>query len=320
MSSTALKTLAVVLVALAVVLGFVAYKLSLGLTEAPQVVEAPPQPAADQVLAVVATARIPAYEPIPAESVALVPISVEPPQYYTDVNQVVGRPALRDIPVGTTVTDESFSAANTLAQAIPEGTQAMSLEISDVIAVGGFVKPGDMVDVLVYIRSSASEVEDSQARVLLESARVLAYEERLINATADEQREGQAQQGRRQRTAVIAIPEKQTTKVMLGASLGDLRLALRAPERIQGLGAVASEDGDEPEALASLELADASAPAAKKDKEEDVDRYEKEKAITLAELTEIKKNKRPKGAPRPPPRALIEVFEGTESKRISRPL
>lgn len=326
MSSTALKTLAVIMVALAVILGFVAYQLSQNLTTE-KVAEAPPPPPADQVLAVVATKRIPAYEPITEESVALVPISVEPPQYYTDLQSVVGRPALRPIPVGTTITDESFSGANTLAQAIPTGMQAMSLGISDVVAVGGFVKPGDTVDVLIYIRASGSEVEDSQARVLLESARVLAYEERLINASADDTDGGPGQQQRRERTAVLAVPEKQTTKVMLGASLGELRLALRPTNEklganITGDGAPASEDDDKPEVLAQLTAADASPKADKKGEKEE-DRDEKEKAITLAELSEIKKKSKPKPAarrsPRPAPRATIEVYEGTELKRISRP-
>ncbi len=323
MSSTALKTLAVVLVGLALVLGFVAYQLSQGLTQAPEVVEKPkPEPGADQVLAVVATTRIPAYEPIPAESVALVPISVEPPQYFTDVNSVVGRTALRAIPVGSPVTNESFGSANTLAQAIPPGTQAMSFEISDVIAVGGFVKPGDIVDVLVYIRSSGSEVENSQARVLLKSARLLAYEERLINGAEEESKDGTQQQSRRQRTAVLAVPEKQTTKAMLGASLGDLRLALRGPDQVIDFSGVDNKpiaDGDKPEALAQLASNDASPKQPDDDKKSKEDRDEEEKVITLSELTEIKQNRRAKDAPKPPPRATIEVYEGTELKRISRP-
>lgn len=328
MSSTALKTLAVILVGLAMVLGFVAYQLSQGLTQTPEVAESPqPEAEADRVLAVVAIARIPAYEPIKPESVALVPISVEPAQYFTDINSVVGRTVLRAIPVGWPVTDESFGSANSLAQAIPAGTQAMSFEISDVIAVGGFVQPGDIVDVLVYVRSSGSEVEDSQARVLLKSARLLAYEERLINGAADESTEGAPQrQERRQRTAVLAVPEKETTKAMLGASLGELRLALRSPEHSIEFGdADSSVDKDnKPEVLAQLASNDASADSAvKSDKDKNADDKEdgddEEKVITLSELTKIKQKQAPKGAPKPPPRATIEVYEGTELKRISRP-
>lgn len=317
MSSTALKTLAVILVGLAVILGFVAYKLSLGLTQDPEpAVQTKAETAADQTLAVVATASIPAYQPIPMESVALVPISVEPPQYFKNVNAVVGRTPLRSISVGTPITDESFGSANTLAQAIPPGTQAMSLAISDVIAVGGFVKPGDIVDVLVYIRASGREVKNTQARILLKSARVLAYQERVINASVEQKKEGESRQQRRERTAVIAVPDADTTKVLLGASLGKLRLALRGPNSDLKPGQQApSATDDKPEALAPVALTSKTQEKVGKKKET---KDEREKAITLAELTGIKKKRKANGPP-PAPRATIEVFEGNSVKRISRP-
>lgn len=321
MSSTALKTLAAILVVAAVVLGFVAYYLSRGLTEAPDVAEQQrtPQPAEDQVLAVVAKRRIPPYEPIPPEAVALLPISVEPDQYYNDVSKIVGRTPLRAVSVGAPVTDEAFSSASTLAQAIPEGTQAMSLEISDVIAVGGFVRPGDMVDVLAYIRASGQEVRDSQARVLLENARVLGYEERLINVDPDTANGEEVQQQRRQRTAVIAVPEKDTTRVMLGASLGELRLSLRGDESRTVEADAEKSGGEAPEVLATAD-GEASGETAKAEGTKEEADEQDQKVITLSELAEIEKRREEsEDKPKPPPRKLIEVYMGTESQRITRP-
>lgn len=335
MSSTALKTLAVILVVAAAVLGFAAYYFSQGLTEAPETAEREqvPQPAENQVLAVVATRRLPPYQPIAPEAVALLPISVQPPQYFTDVGEVVGRTPLRAVPVGSPVTEEAFGKANTLSQAIPAGSQAMSLEISDVIAVGGFVRPGDMVDVLVYIRASGREVEDSQARVLLENARVLGYEERLINVDAEavDDNGDDRQQQRRQRTAVIAVPVEDTTRVMLGASLGELRLSLRGePEpRVDVVDVGAAADGDAeaaaatPEALAPSAQQAAAQPdeaADQPDEGESDSEKSEERVITLRELTAIKdKREEDKDKPKAPPRAVIEVYMGTDSHRISRP-
>lgn len=329
MSSTALKTLAVILVVAAAVLGFVAYYFSQGLTQAPDTAERqPPQPGENQVLAVVATQRIAPYQPIPQEAVALMPISVQPPQYYTDVGEVVGRTPLRSVPVGAPVTEEVFGTANILAQAIPPGTQAMSLEISDVIAVGGFVRPGDMVDVLVYIRASGREVEQSQARVLLENARVLGYEERLINVDDEGAQDGDEGRQRRQRTAVLAVPQEDTTRVMLGASLGELRLALRGDgPRVQTAradAAAAEADGDAPEALAPTgQAAAGDAATAKKGQDGGQDakeEQEQQKVITLRELAAIEDGRGDDAdRPKPPPRAIIEVYMGTESRRISRP-
>jgi len=321
MSSTALKTLAVVMVIAAIILGFVAWRMSQGLTQAPgQAEKETPKPAEDQVLAVVATQRLPAYEPITEQQVSLVPISVEPPQYFTEMGEVVGRTPLQPVPVGFPVTQEAFGAANTLAQAIPAGTQAMSLEISDVIAVGGFVKPGDRVDVLVYFRQQGEEVTDSQARVLLRNARVLAYEERLINVSQDEDDDGRDQ--RRQRTAVLAVPVADTTRVMLGASLGELRLSLRGEETTPTETTTASgddkpADGDKPEALASsanTKRAPDKAAGQKKDDE----KKNQERVITLKELAEIKKEKDKDEQRQRPPIVPIDIYEGTEKKRVYR--
>lgn len=340
MSSTALKTLAVVMIIAAIILGFVAFQFSQGLAQPEQTAEQPqdkyPKPQEDQVMAVVAVERIPAYEPITKKAVARVPISVEPPQYYSDVDKVIGRTPLRAVPVGAPVTIQAFGSANTLAEAIPPGTQAMSLEISDVTAVGGFIKPGDIVDVLLYLRSSGRAVEKSQARVLLKGVRVLAFEERLINAAPS----GEGDKQRRyQRTAVLAVPKDDTTRVMLGASVGELRLALHGSdhgdlakamamleERKAGQqGAV--DQGAMPPVLApsatkvAMEGDEGAAPDnkgadAKKSKEE------QQKVITLAELAEIKEEQEEDDdatAPRRPPGTVIQVFQGSQSTRIRRP-
>jgi pilus assembly protein CpaB len=66
--------------------------------------------------------------------------------------------------------------------------------------------------------------------VLLENTRVLAYHELLVDrpeGLKEQEQPERSQQGRRQRTAVLAVPDKDTTKLMLGASQGELRLALR---------------------------------------------------------------------------------------------
>lgn len=326
MSATVLRVIAVILVVGAIVLGFLAFRFSQGVgvgatAEAPA---PPPTPGENQVLAVVAVKPIPAYEPIPMEAVALVPITVKPPRYYTDTGEVVGRVPLQAIGMGAPITPAPFASAHTLAQAIPEGSQAMALEISDVIAVGDFVKPGDIVDVLVYIRSSGREVENSQARVLLKAARVLAYKERLINASADadsgsDERGGQA-------TVVLAVPKKETTRVMLGASLGELRLALHAaPEPLivqeqEQAGQQTLVAANEPQAMPEA-VAPAARPVAARGEDAEPENAEQDKkddkVITLEELAAIKKH-RDANRPRPPPRALIRVYRGTESTRISR--
>ncbi|HXG28479.1 MAG TPA: Flp pilus assembly protein CpaB, partial [Nevskiales bacterium] len=181
MSSTALKIMALVAFVLAIVLGLIAYRMSQTIVAPQPTAPAQGAGAAAQTMAVVAVRPLPAYAPVPGDAVALVPVAVLPEQYFTRTEDVVGKAPLIDVPTGTTLGPRHFREANTLVRSIPPGFQAMSLEINDVIAVGGFVRPGDLVDVLLYIRSTGREVEDSQARILLREARVLAYEDRILN-------------------------------------------------------------------------------------------------------------------------------------------
>lgn len=226
MSSTALKVIAAVTVALALLLALVGYRVSRQYAEnadkATQVAQTP------QTLAVVALRPLAAYKIIDKDAVALVPLAVAPTDFFTNLDEVVGRVPLVDVDAGAPVTGRYFKEGNAVARIIPAGHQALSLEVNDVIAVGGFVRPGDVVDVLVYLRTG-SGVPETQARVLLPASRVLAFEERVIDRPQGLKAEegGSADARRRVRTAVLAVPETETTRVMLGASLGEIRLALR---------------------------------------------------------------------------------------------
>jgi pilus assembly protein CpaB len=225
MSSTALKVIAAVTVALALILALIGYKVSRQYAE--NAAKATQNAAAPQTVAVVAVKPLAAYKAIDKDSVALVPLAVAPMDFFTNLDEVVGRVPLVDVDAGAPVTGRYFKEGNAVARIIPPGHQALSIEVNDVIAVGGFVRPGDVVDVLVYLRTG-SGVPETQARVLLPSARVLAYEERVIDRPQGlKAEEGGPDNRRRVRTAVIAVPEAETTRVMLGASLGEIRLSLR---------------------------------------------------------------------------------------------
>ena len=294
MSSTALKVLALVTLILALGLGYVAFRMS---QQAPGSAAAngTPEGQKPQIMAIVALKPIEAFTPIPKDAVALVPVAVPPDEYFRNIDDVAGRAPLADIPTGTTITPRYFRESKNLVRSIPPGFQAMSMEINDVIAVGGFVRPGDLVDVLVYIRSSGQEVQDSQARILLQNARVLAYEDRVLNDadSLEEGRNGDNKQKsgtRRIRTAVIAVPETEATRVMLGASLGELRLSLRAPEAAPELQTDASGQATRP------------APDTKKP--------EDEKVITLKELAALKKKQQAAGKPAEGPPPVI-VYRGS---------
>jgi pilus assembly protein CpaB len=315
MSSTALKIMALAALVLAIGLGLIAYKMSQDIGRPAASTPPGSSGAPAPTMAVVALKPLRAYAPVPADAVTLVPVAVLPEEYFGKTEDVVGRAPLTDVPTGTTLAPRFFREANTLVRSIPPGFQAMSLEINDVIAVGGFVRPGDLVDVLLYIRSTGREVEDSQARILLREARVLAYEDRVLNdvelsdglpatpglpAPGDSSaRTAQQQRIRRIRTAVLAVPEAETTRVMLGASLGELRLSLRGAQ---------PEEGMEPTAPGEIQpVAAAAAP---------LDAARAEQVITLRELSAIRKRQQAGGSGTEVPPVII--YRGSEVQRVSR--
>lgn len=310
MSSTALKIFAAVSVLVAIILAAVGYRMSRDYAQkaetAQQVVE---QKEAKQELAVVAVKPLGAYKAIPRDAIALVPVSVKPTDPYTSIDEVVGKQPLVDIDAGAPITKRYFRDGNLLARAIPQGYQAVSISVTDVLAVGGFLRPGDVVDILIFIRG-AEGASQPQSRVLLERVRVLAYLAQVIDRPEGVEDDPNTQR-RQSSTAVLAIAEQDTTKLMLGASLGELRLALRgqheepaadAPETAiaANTGAAAAPKPAAPAATPTVSTA-ASASKAK---------LRPEKIITSAELARL----RP--VPGTGSTTKVEIFRGSERSSV----
>jgi len=230
MSSTTLKIVAAVAVLFAFILAAVGWQYSRSFAEKAERAQQAEQERQkmQQTLAVVALKPLQAYKPIPRDAISLVPVAVPPTQPYTSVDQVVDKVPLVDIDAGAPVTARYFTDSSMLSRAIPEGFKAVSVEVNDVVAVGGFIRPGDIVDVLLYLRADQN-LDQAQSRVLLEGVRVLAYQEMIIDrpeGVEEDPKEKGKRNNTRMRTAVLAVADKDTTTLMLGASAGELRLAL----------------------------------------------------------------------------------------------
>lgn len=286
MSSNAARIVAVVAILLTVVLAVLGWRVSQQYAENSERAQAKvkaqtEQAQAPRILAVIAVQPLAAYQKIAKDAVVLAEVAIAPKDYYTSLEDVVGREPLVDVDQGAPLTKRYFAEGNVLAKSIPPGHQAVSVEVSDVIGVGGFVRPGDMVDVLLYLKGTG-DVESSQARVLLENTRVLAYQELLVDRPEGLKDKEQAEraQGRRQRTAVLAVPDKDTTKLMLGASQGELRLALRGLATTSEVASTAAAPGTDPGAIGALPIS-AEAQAAEAAKKVP------DKAITLQQLSRV---------------------------------
>jgi len=130
----------------------------------------------------------------------------------------------------------------------------VAVKVDEVVGAGGFIEPGDQVDVLLYLQTGQEVGKDSSAQVVLSKVRVLAFGNMLestvkqpdaadaqpdlkdkaktmgAKAAAAGKKDDEAS-GKKSKTAVLAIAESQTATLMLAESSGKLRLALHGVER-----------------------------------------------------------------------------------------
>ncbi len=269
MSSNLIKIIAAVFVVLAVFLAFVAYKMShdafdnANKTTQQALTQVP---AAPQTQVVVATKPLLANEPIDRGSLKVVSMEIVPEKYYTSLDDVAGRIPPIDIDAGTPITPRLLGDDHQLAKLVPPGDKAVSLNLTDVIGVGGFVRPGDIVDVLVYLHNDeGNKVSIIQARILLKDALVLASDDHIVSPPPGAQpNQNNPQQQRHERTVVVAVPDEEVTRVMLGVSLGEVRLALHGQNHDQTQAASATPGGATsatPGAAAAAATTPGAAPA-----------------------------------------------------------
>jgi pilus assembly protein CpaB len=111
-----------------------------------------------------------------------------------------------------------------MAAILPSGMRAISVEVSPETGAGGFILPGDHVDVIlsrrdrVAERNVGSEVHTSE--VILSNVRVLA-----IDQTVEEKSGQRVVIGK---TATLELSPRQAETLALSRQLGTLSLALRS--------------------------------------------------------------------------------------------
>lgn len=128
-----------------------------------------------------------------------------------------GRVALRPIEVGEPVLADRVSGPDgraSIAYNIPGDMRAVAIPISAVAGVGGFVAPGDVVDIFLTRAAGDSQMTS----VVLENVQVLA-----IDQLADEKKTNP----KVGRTATVLTDLYGAQKLTLARQIGSLSLALR---------------------------------------------------------------------------------------------
>ena len=144
-----------------------------------------------------------------------------------------------------------------LAALLGEGMKAVTVRVDDVVGVGGFVLPGDMVDVILTREAGKG---DAVSDVILQNLRVLA-----IDQIADAQSAKPAVA----RAVTLEVATEQAQRLAVARQVGALSLALRpageraaeAAGRVRAADLVSPSSAPTPVVAAGEETPIAAAPA-----------------------------------------------------------
>lgn len=179
---------------------------------------------------VVASQDIAFGQPLAETTVRLVawPANSVPSGAFTSVQEAIGggRVALRPITPGEPVLASKVSGTGgraTLASNLPKDMRAVAIPVNNVAGVGGFVRPGDVVDVMLtrQIPGEGSQTYDKMTTVVLENVLVLGTDQ-----IADEKNTEAAVA----QTATLQTDLFGAQKLALAREVGTFTLALRNVE------------------------------------------------------------------------------------------
>ena len=133
------------------------------------------------------------------------------------------RVALRPIVAGEPILASKVSGTNgraTLSANLPQGQLAIAVPVSDVSGAGGFIRPGDVVDVLVtrQIPGEGASQSDKMTDVVLEAVPVLG-----IDQVSDQNKTDAVIA----KTATLQVDTFGAQKLALSQQLGVVTLVLR---------------------------------------------------------------------------------------------
>ena len=199
---------------------------------------APPVPAKQQAKAIEGTTQVVVaavamemgqkIEPVLLRSVAW-PTESLPLGTFSDINTLVapvngqpgGRVTMRAIAAGEPVLADRISGPGgrmSLSGVLGEGLRAVTIRSNDIAGVGGFVLPGDRVDVEVTRSVSNGDTNAMVSNVIAQNLRVLG-----VDQVADED----AQKPVVVKAVTVEATTEESRRIMLAQQVGQVSLSLR---------------------------------------------------------------------------------------------
>lgn len=152
------------------------------------------------------------------------PTANVPPGAFTSVNEAThNRVALERIAVGEPILAGRVSGPNGkagLSGTLPVDKVAVAIPVNEVTGVGGFARPGDVVDVILtrQIPGPGATQSDRMSDVVLQAVPVLAVDQVFDKSKSDPALA---------KTATLQVDPVGAQKLALARELGTLSLALR---------------------------------------------------------------------------------------------
>jgi pilus assembly protein CpaB len=173
----------------------------------------------------VAARDLPAGRLVTQEDVASMrwPAEALPAGFSTSASDVVGRGVLLPIRANEPLLSSKLAlpeAGAGLPINIPEGKRALTFRVDDVVGVGGFVRPGHKVDVLVTVGPDGGGGEP-MTRVVLQNVEVAA-----TGTTIEPNPQGEPETVPH---ATFHLDPEQAERLVMASRNGTIQLALRNP-------------------------------------------------------------------------------------------
>lgn len=233
MQARTLKIIAALLIISALFMGIIGYKISQQEIKRVEPTTAT-STSSDYVYAqklLVTTRTLAQGETLTAEDLTLTPFPIKVDDSFNRIGDAVGKTVEFDIAKGEVLRTTHFEKKSTLTQLIEPGHRALAVKVDEVVGTGGFLKPGDHVDVIFSARASKETYDKSLSRRILRNVKVLAFGEEVESerpeVTTPEEKKNQRsgrEDGKKSRSAVLQVSEKDVNKLILAEERGELRL------------------------------------------------------------------------------------------------
>jgi pilus assembly protein CpaB len=108
--------------------------------------------------------------------------------------------------------------------------RAITVGVDAVSGTAGLIWPGDHIDLIMTQSQDGANVPMARrvsAETVLENARVIAIDQRLVQGASPNDKEGQTA-----RTVTLEVTEEQASRVAVATRIGRLSLSVRAAEMV----------------------------------------------------------------------------------------